>query len=341
MTPEDAFMARATFNGTVFFDEANDSPLRLGGSRPNDSQFLNRTLVRKGIILSSDLDTLMAECFPDPPELPGLHPEVGYLYVSDVDCIGLGGVPSCDNTLSNVVNQWQYLECTITYTPLSYGANRVSRSATTSIEALPHMVHTLSAVTSSSADPVDSSLTNYNGHFIAAENIPAYHFVPKEQIQYQLENVPISHYTSIMAAKDLLIGHVNRDTWQDYEPETLLFEGVSENYATSPSGIQVFSLTLNFSSVKIRLAGHEDYAGRTVFGHNHLFVPDLVNGGGRYHYIVQRLYNKERTASYDPVDADVVEEWEDPVIHVRGFDPIFPLTPFGTSFDDLFFGTTV
>ncbi len=259
-------MPVATIGGQVFFDELNTSPSQVRASRFATGNPVNRATTRTGRILWSQLEAFLTECIPNPPNLPGQHPEAPYLYVNSVNVVPEPGVhESCDGEVATFLTG----VATITYTPLDYTPDRITRNTTFSMDVMniPFSQMYWAGV----PGELDPEAT-IEGVVIPNPDITSYIHIPVVEHSYTFENVPLMSAPAIRTAIRENLGKVNQAEFDGYPAEALLFAGGRISFTFGNLGFQTFSYEYSFHE---RILSE----GENEFGWNHFFRSDQAGSG--------------------------------------------------------------
>lgn len=248
-------MGRATVGGSVVFDDiAGD--LKISAARDvqvGRTALSTRQFERTGLITYSDIDTLIAECFPAPPSLPGQLPNVSYLYCDSLTCVPFGDVPATCPTLA--FPTYSVGRVTITYSTLPYNtSDLIQRRYSIGAEFLSMPTSGLRW----ESEPATS--------IIESEDV-----VAQKRISIIEHSMTFNRVASIpWSAIRNNIGKVNDGTYEGAADQTLLFSGAEISFTVAAEGTVTWTLDYRFQERIVT-----DETGSTgydqTFGWNHVY----------------------------------------------------------------------
>ena len=250
-----ATVGRAVLGGVVPFNDGAGVSFEI--SRKIRASEKSRAETRVGLISWLNIDALLLECFPDAPALPGLHPQVPYLYVQSVDIDPWPDVPPQSHIAIGTVPDFLFAKATITYgtLPFDTGDFLVKRYDAT--------------------QEVISMSTNgfkwEDGTAIESSDIPLSKSVPVKEHIWDYSRVPSSLESTISTAFDAVAGKINATAWRGVSAETLLVLKYSPTWRYDGNGNKIFTFSYQFKERAVKFGG-------TTFGWNHF--PRSINAGG-------------------------------------------------------------
>lgn len=223
-----------------------------------------RSVVREGIIAWTNIDSLLAELFPDPPALPGQYPGVTYLYVKDVEFVPFPDVPPQGHLAysGSGVLTYLYAKATIAYDTLKFDpVDLIARRRSFSVQTI-----TL---------PDYALYWESDGAELKVPDVQAIKNVPVIEHHITLYRSTSYNATTVQAN----IGKINDGTFEGADDETLMFVGSDSDFVVGTRGVQTFTNTFVFHERRIQTP-----AG--VKGWNYFWRPDsaiwdkVVDTGG-------------------------------------------------------------
>ena len=240
---------RAVAGSSVPFAELVGTP-KL--SRAISANRKKKGEVRHGIIPWVGIDTLMAECFPNPPALPGVHPTVPFLFAESLDIRPWPLQPSENqyNFNANIVNYNEAI-CTIKYSPLPYDSTTlITRKSNYSAEV--QLMPASGCKWQDTGDPVKSGDTQ-SGKVI-----------PMVDHTFEFHRVHPNREGPLDAVVRGLVGKVNSGAFSGIPAETLLFKGASKTWSIESNGQQTFTYGMQFKERALKI-------GNNTYTWNHFF----------------------------------------------------------------------
>lgn len=222
-----------------------------------------RAVTREGVIAWSAIDTLLAECFPAPPALPGQYPGITYLYVKNVEISPYPESPKqSDCAYSGGVLTYLYAKAVISYETLKYDpVDLIARRRSYSVEAITLPDHEL--------------YWESDGGELKIPDVQAIKTVPIVEHQITLYRSTSYNDTDVQAN----IGKINDGTFEGAADETLMFSGADNDFVVGTTGVKTHTTTYCFKERRVQTASG-------VKGWNHFWRPDtglwdrLIDSGG-------------------------------------------------------------
>ena len=239
----------AVSGGAVTFSELVGVP---DLSRVITSTRKSRSETRHGLLAWANIDALLSECFPPAPALPGVHPSVSYLYVSDVEIRPWPNVPAQgDLTIATTNVNYTSAKATIKYSTLPYDANDlITRRAAVSVDVM--------------LLPANSCKWKDTGKRPEQEDLMAGMQIPMTDWQFTFNQVSASNEATLDTAVQTMIGHVNDGVYDSKADQTLLFKGYDKTWTIDSNGDQTFEYGYQFSERRVQQGG-------SLYGWNHFY----------------------------------------------------------------------
>ena len=234
-------MGSAVSGGSIDYEDVAGMSPKLTTDRSG------RVISRVGIIDWDDANSLIAECFPPAPALPGVYPANSYLY-----CDSLEIEPMFDGMqtgTSGGIANYTHARASITYKMLEYeSSDLLTRKYSFSTES---MMLPASGVRWQ-GDAV--------GKNIESEDVSAMMLIPMTEHSITFNRATSVPFTAIRAN----IGMVNDGAFEGAADQTLLFMGAEVSFTFSSDGTLSWTVEYKFSEKRTR-------QGANVYGWNHFY----------------------------------------------------------------------
>lgn len=250
-------MGKVVAGSTVDFDELAGSPK---GSFGRES----RSLTREGRINWASIDTLIAECFPDPPLIWGVHPTISYLYIESLEIEPFH--PDAGN----------WLVCTgdaATYTAPNSAGKEAKVTAKYSLLPFPDASQLISVKFSVGGEfmmiaPTSDIVWEDTGNKVTSQDSKIGKFIPTIEHSYSRQRATSIPWSAIRSC----IGKINSATLSAYPfpsvgKETLLFAGAEIGFTLDTKGKTQYTLDYRFHE---RIVTHPNVHDGPA-GWNHIY----------------------------------------------------------------------
>jgi hypothetical protein len=226
-------LTKVTLTGSTVVEEMNSSPQIMAN---RTSQSITRELK----LAWDSIGTLINECFPAPPDVPGVHPLASFLYVEELEF-----APFHPDAGEEVVdfgggaqNQYLLAKCKVKYGPLPYDPTTLlTRKFSVGGEVMTYPSASIRWV---------GEVTTISGDGISAGKI-----LPSVDHSITFHRVVTPPYEDI---RDL-VGKVNESEFEDVAEECLLFLGAEMSFVFTTTGQEMWTVDYKFQERLVQALG--------------------------------------------------------------------------------------